>query len=427
MKILVTGATGYIGTRLTFFALKRGHDVVSASRQRPAFFAIPWVFFDLSFDDSIVLPTGIDAVIHLAANTTHTDSLCENSEVSAARKLIKSAQEADARFIFVSSQTARADAPTAYGRTKWRIEQEVLSAGGWVVRPGQVYGGELRGLFGALARTIKELPLLPAFMPAPDIQPIHIDDLTEGLLRIAEPKGARPGVYFLAAPEPVPFSKFLAEIAKSRLRCQRSFVPAPVRLVDMLAPLLGKTSQTRLKLERLHSLFDLPVMDTAPDLKQLGLTLRPLHSGMHPSGSDRRRKLLKEGRALLVYVLKDFPGNAVLRRYVRTIESLRDGQALDLPQTFLSRPILLSLLDHSAWTDQRTWAEFSWRIDTATVLAEATPSGAYRYLQLDRKYGRLNSLLSIGSAMVCELLWRILRPFFLFLTRHALARARGSM
>ena len=72
MKIVVTGATGHIGTRLSFLALKRGHDVIIASRNRPSYES-SWLSFDLSSDNSVVLPRGTDAVVHLAANTTHSN------------------------------------------------------------------------------------------------------------------------------------------------------------------------------------------------------------------------------------------------------------------------------------------------------------------------------------------------------------------
>ncbi len=427
MRIVVTGATGYIGSCLTYLALERGHDVAMASRQRPSSFAAAWFLFDLSSVNSVVLPTDTDVVVHLAANTTHTNCLEEECEVVAAQGLIKSAQEVGARFIFVSSQAARSDAPTAYGRTKWRIEQAVLSAGGWVVRPGQVYGGELRGLFGTLVKTVQQLPILPAFVPSPKVQPIHVDDLAEGLLRIAEGGDIPPGVYCLAAPEPVSFSKFLGEIAQSRLRCRRGFVPVPVVVINALATVLGETLRTRLGLERLRSLFDLPVMATASDLRQFGLTLRPLCSGMHPSGNDRRRCLLREGRALLAYVLKEPLSNAVLRRYVRAIEQLRGGQALWLPKLFLVFPIFLSLLDESAWADKAVGTEFSWRLDASAMLAEATPLGAYRFLGFGREHGVLGSLLSMTNALACEVFWRMLRVPFFPLVRHTLGRAKGAL
>lgn len=426
MRVVVTGATGYIGSCLTYLASRRGHDVVIASRQRPSTFSA-WLLFDLSSDNLVALPAGIGAVVHLAANTTHANRLEDEREVVAAQRLIKSAQEVGAKFIFVSSQTARTDAPTAYGRTKWRIEQEVLSAGGWVVRPGQVYGGELRGLFGMLVKTVQQLPILPAFVPAPKIQPIHVCDLAEGLLRIAERGDVPPGVCCLAAPKPVSFSKFLDGIAKSRLRCWRGFVPVPVVIINALATVLGEALRTRLGLERLRSLFDLPVMETASDLKRLGLTLRPLHSGMHPSGNDRRRCLLREGRALLIYVLKEPPDSAVLRHYIHAIEQLRGGQALDLPNFFLGHPFFLSLLDESAWADETVVTEFLWRLDAATMLAEAAPLGAYRFLGLGREHGVLSSLLTMTNAVACEVFWRGVRLLLFPLVRLALGRAKGAV
>lgn len=420
----MTGATGYIGSCLTCLASRRGHDIVIASRQRHSTFPASWLPFDLSSANSTMLPTNTDAVVHLAANTTHTNRLENECEVVAAQRLIKSAQEVGAKFIFVSSQTARADAPTEYGRTKWRIEQEVLSAGGWVVRPGQVYGGKLRGMFGMLVKTTQQLPILPAFVPTTKVQPIHVDDLAEGLLRIAERGDVPSGIYRLAAPEPISFSKFLDEIAKSRLRCRRGFVPVPVVVINAFAAVLSEALQTRLGLERLRSLFDLPVMETAPDLRQLGLTLRPLRSGMHPSGNDRRRCLLQEGHALLAYILKKPPGKAVLRRYIRAIERLRDGRALGLSSAFLDCPIFLSLIDKPVWANKKAWAEFSWRLDAATMLAEATQTGAYRFLGLGRENGMLSSLFSMTSAVACEVFWRTLRAIFFPLVRLALGRAK---
>lgn len=427
MNLLITGASGYIGRHVINHALKRGHTISAASRHDVIDSRVNWVEFDLLKPTLIPPVEGIEALIHLASNTTQNSDATGEAELLAAQKLLASAKAASTKFIYISSQTARTDAPTSYGRTKWRIEQEVLSAGGWVIRPGQVYGGELRGLFGVLVSTVKHLPILPLFIPTPKVQPIHVDDLAAGLLRIAERGDVPSGIYCLAAPAPISFSRFLGAIAKSRLRCRRMFVPVPVVVINTLAVVLGETLRVRLGLERLRSLFDLPVMETSSDLKLLGLVLRPLHSGMHPAGDGRRRCLLQEGRALLAYVLKEPPASAVLRRYVRAIEHLRSGQALGLTHSILKYPILLSLVDETVWTDKLAGTEFAWRLDAATVLAEATPFGARRFLGLGCGYGRLSSILSMLYAVVCELFWRILRMLFFPVTRLTLGRAKNSV
>jgi NADH dehydrogenase len=424
MRIVITGATGYIGTCLTALAIRRGCDVVMTSRLQPAFStaAVPRLHFDLTSDEPVVLPAGTDVVLHLAANTAASNLLDDVGEVAAAQRLIKSAQKAGARFIFVSSQTARADAPTVYGRIKWRVEQEVLAAGGWVVRPGQVYGGELRGLYGMLVRVVQKLPLLPAFIPSPKMQPIHVDDLAEGLLRIAERSSVQSRVYCLAAPVPISFSTFLAEIAKSRLRCKRVFVPVPVATINVFAAVIGSVWRSRLGLDRLYSLFDLPVMSTTSSLDELGLVLRPLRAGLHASGDDKRRSLLQEGKALLAYILKEQPDSAVLRRYVRAVEELREGRAFGLHGVFLNYPFLLSLLGKTSWFDAATGEEFVWRLDAATALAEASPAGAGRFLGLGRRHGMLDSILLMTIALAGEFFWRLVRVFFSPIHRFSAAR-----
>ena len=102
MRIVITGATGYIGTRLTSLAVKYGHDVVTASRQCPSIGQVTWLFYDLSLVESLALPKATRAVIHLAANTANTNCQHDGVEQVAAQRLIKSAQDLGAKFIFVS-------------------------------------------------------------------------------------------------------------------------------------------------------------------------------------------------------------------------------------------------------------------------------------------------------------------------------------
>jgi NADH dehydrogenase len=198
-------------------------------------------------------------------------------------------------------------------------------------------------------------------------------------------------------------------IASGRVRRLRWLVPVPVMLIQVVSGVLGRRLWIRLGLDRLNSLFELPLMDTANDLQRLGLSLRSLPSGMHPSGGDRRRRLICEGQALLTYVLKERPGTSLLRRYVRAVEKLRGGSLLDLPAWTLRLPIALALLDDRAFALSARGAEFAWRLDAATTLAEATTQGARRFLSLGRSSGALMSLVSISRAVVAEIVWRVLR------------------
>jgi len=422
MKIAVTGVTGYIGICFAKWAISEGHEIVALSRRCPELIICDWIPYELSSKQAPTLPIDTDTVLHLATSKSPNDHGDCAPEVLAAELLIEAAKKVSARFIFVSSQTARPDAPTEYGRIKWRIEKDVLSARGWVVRPGQVYGGTPRGLFGELVKLVQRLPVLPAFMPAPKVQPIHVDDLAAGLLRIAERTDIRPGILCLASPEAVSFTAFLHAIGRNRLRLCRCFLPVPALIISTAIWLVGEPLRTRTGLERLRSLFDLPVMDTAPDLQRLGLQLRPLSSGMHPAGSARRRHLLVEGHALLSYVLRAQPGNSMLGRYVRAIEKLRGGGVLALPKPFVWLPVLLALVDRGIGTETTWEKEFLWRLDAATALAEASPLGARLFIGVGERCGFMSSLFGIARAIAFEASWRILSMVFVPITRIALPR-----
>lgn len=406
MKLVVTGATGYIGERLVRQALSQGHEVIAASRQ-PLNVQVDWIPFDLCSTSEIRLSGTVDAVLHLAAMTA-SSAINPNIEVAAARRLIKVAEQAGAKVIFVSSQTARENAPTAYGRTKWQIEKLVLAAGGWVVRPGQVYGGSERALFGTLVSTVRKLPFIPAFLPAPKVQPVHVDDLVSALLHCAASNSVPSSVLCVGATVPVSFTNFLHTIARERLQQFRLLIPVPIFLIRLVKLIVPSRLEDKLGLERLNSLFDLPVMDTKNDLQLLGVTLRSLSPGMTRSGNSRRRNLIREGQALLAYILKVKPTSTLVRRYVRCIESIRGGSPLHLPRFMLRFPVAIALLEEPSIQSTPTGAEFAWRLNASVVLAEASIQGAHRFLAVGAPSGFISDLRHMAYAIVLEVWWRIL-------------------
>jgi nucleoside-diphosphate-sugar epimerase len=407
MKLMITGATGYIGERLVRSAHLCGHQVVAASRRRPEV-AVDWIAYDLASTAEVEIPPGVQAVVHLAA-ITDTRLVNADMELSAARRLIAAVKQRGTKIIFVSSQTAREDAPTAYGRTKWLIEREVLSAGGLVVRPGLVYGGSERALFGTLVGTMRRFPAVPAFFPAPRIQPIHVDDLASVLLTAAESQELASRVISVGAVETVSFTHFLHCIASKRLRRFRVEVPIPVVLIRLAGILMGSRLRSRFGYEQLISLFALRVMDSRADLLRLGITLRPVESGMAPKGDTRRRELIREGRTFLVYVLKAKPTTALMCRYARAVESLRSGRPLPLPKIVTRMPLAMTLLDDSAVRATPIGTEFTWRMRAAMVLAEASLPGARRFLGVGMATGAVLAWLRLARACLQEFCCRVLR------------------
>ena len=408
MKLAITGASGYIGRRLVKQALALGHEVVVLCRQNPYMPGTEWQHYDLADLNDLSIPAGTSHLIHLAADTgSYTISM--EQEVLSARRLIAATGKAHSSFIFISSQTARAEAPTDYGKVKWQIEQQVTAASGLVLRPGMVYGGSEQGLFGTLVAFIRQHRCIPAFLPAPRVQPVHVDDLCAAILACTQATAPRAHVLCIGTPESVSFTDFLQAIATHWLQVQRIRLPVPVFLLTWISLMMSRATQERTGLYRLTSLFSLPAMETRADLATLKIVLRSLHSGMARSGNGQRRALLREAVALLTYVLRESPSYALVARYVRAIEHSRPLLALNLPSLLLTFPPMLALVDN----DQS--AELRWRLRAAVLLSEATPQGARRFLGPEIAAGALPAIALIVVAVIKEAVWRVasllLRPF----------------
>lgn len=193
-RVLVTGATGFIGGHLVQHALDRGSSVVAASRRLTATLrreAVTWAELDLSRPDAFARQVfaGVECVFHLAARVHVLGDRARNEEQFYAENVAATftlAQQAAAagvrRFILLSSikvngeRTERdrpftaehAPAPLdPYGRSKWQAERallEVAASSGMdavIVRPPLVYGP------GVVANFRKLLTLAYANVPLP--------------------------------------------------------------------------------------------------------------------------------------------------------------------------------------------------------------------------------------------------------------------
>ncbi len=191
MRVLVTGAGGFVGRSLFPYLIGQGHEVIAAS-QRPVeagkWFEVTEVGPDTDWSGAL---DSVEAVVHLAARAhvlrdEATDPLAEHRRVNTEGTLNLARQAAAsgvARFIFVSSigvlgnnslkskngrSFSEADDPSPhddYSRSKWEAEHGLAAIQGIefvVVRPPLIYGprvpGNMRRLLD-LARTGKPFPL----------------------------------------------------------------------------------------------------------------------------------------------------------------------------------------------------------------------------------------------------------------------------
>jgi nucleoside-diphosphate-sugar epimerase len=241
MRILVTGASGFVGHALCARLLEQGHDVGALVRRagsEPA--GTHALAGDLS-DGARLSRTLADenpaCVVHLAAeiasqrserkirevNVDGTARLLEaclsraGSDPSAGPRLVfaSTVVTGDARGALLTEETPL-PVQTPYGRSKQEGERMVLASGlpAVVVRPSHVYGpgGWYVGELIAHLRQPGRFAVIGSGANLWDV--VHVDDVASALA-LATERGATGSTYHVVDDEPITFYDFMALTAEA--------------------------------------------------------------------------------------------------------------------------------------------------------------------------------------------------------------------
>ena len=216
-KILVTGASGFIGSFVVEEALKRGFETWAAvrkgsSRRYLQDSRIRFIELDLDDPDGLrgrLADIGFDYVVHAAGATKCLDAADFFRINTQGTKNLAAAVAATCpglkRFVFISSlsvlgpvrETApytdmtAADTPrpdTAYGRSKLEAERALDGMQGFpfiVLRPTGVYGPREKDYF-MMAESIKRHVDFAAGLRPQDLTFIYVKDLVEAVFLALE-------------------------------------------------------------------------------------------------------------------------------------------------------------------------------------------------------------------------------------------------
>jgi uncharacterized protein YbjT (DUF2867 family) len=199
MRVLLTGANGFIGAQVLAGLRARGHTVVAAVRDpealRRKWPGIETLSIDFNRDLSVEVwrerMVGIDAVIN-CAGVLHGGQRqdIEAIHAEAPIALFDACRQAGvSKVVQVSAISADEKIGTPYALTKKRADDHLrgLDLHWTVLRPSLVYGD---GSYGGTS-TIRGLAGLPFFTPlvgndAAAFRPIHVSDLVETVVRVLD-------------------------------------------------------------------------------------------------------------------------------------------------------------------------------------------------------------------------------------------------
>ncbi|MEO1241408.1 MAG: NAD-dependent epimerase/dehydratase family protein [Pseudomonadota bacterium] len=203
MRIAITGGTGFVGAAAIDHLLNQGHEVAALARDAGRLRRagdVRVVEGDLENTAALAaLARNADAFVHLAGIThARRDEDYEKVNVAGAANAAKAAAQTGAKFIHISSMSARAPSVSPYARSKADSEEAVREASGrnpWLaLRLPAIYGpGDMVTLdYFKLIRA--GLALEPRTAPPARASLLYVDDAAAAILTAAE--AAEPGCVY---------------------------------------------------------------------------------------------------------------------------------------------------------------------------------------------------------------------------------------
>lgn len=248
MRILILGATGYVGSRLVPHLLERGHEVLAASSSRPDPERFGWdprvraLRCDVTDPIAVAAATdGVDAVVYLVHSLNRTDFT--DRDRRGAEIVAAAVADSDVRLVYLSGLVPEVpeEELSAHISSRLEVERILLAAvdGAVALRAGVVLGAGSTSF-----EIIRQISTLFIVQPVPvwmrsSVQPIAISDVLRAITEALE-SDAMSGAIDIGGPDAVAYPDLMLVCARggglSRLRVP--FYLAPTALVGLGAALV---------------------------------------------------------------------------------------------------------------------------------------------------------------------------------------------
>ncbi len=242
--ILLTGATGFIGSHLAAALADAGHQIVCAIKtpgveNLDGRFTYILADYTCDFDIDVwkTRLEGIDVAINaVGIIREHGQQTFAALHDRAPRAFFSACAATGVKVVQISALGADEEARSRYHISKKAADDALL--GSWnrsvVVQPSLVYGPG--GLSARLFNLLASLPVIP--LPGlgdQQIQPIYIDDLTDAIVNLVETDRYLGCRVPLVGPKPLTLRCYLMELRFLMRLGEAPFVHIPLFFVDAAA------------------------------------------------------------------------------------------------------------------------------------------------------------------------------------------------
>lgn len=245
--ILVTGATGFVGSHLISRLIQSGKSVRAYVRQSANIQNLDRLGVDIAYgtiSDRTALKEAmneIDTIIHLVA------IIVEKKNASfiqinhyGTKNVIETAREAGVkRFIHLSALGANSNQQFPYPYSKWLGEQEVRNSGfDWTVFQPSIIFGSGDEFINKLAQVVRLAPIVPILGSGKTkFQPIWVEDICRCVLRVIEDNRTIGKTYQLGGPEHLSYEQMI-DIVMVKLHKQKLKWHFPITLIKPIVKVM---------------------------------------------------------------------------------------------------------------------------------------------------------------------------------------------
>jgi len=213
MKIFVTGATGFTGSRVLPLLLKSGYEVrclyrASSDCSHLSDSKIEWALGDISDSQSLsTVMQGADALVNITSlGFGHADSIISAAQNAGIKRTI---------FISTTAIFTQLNAPSKKVRVAAELAIETRGLKYTILRPTMIYGSSRDRNMWRLIRFMRYSPIIPIFGDGKYLQqPIYVDDVAQAVVSCLSNENTVGKSYNIAGKHALTYNEVIDTIAR---------------------------------------------------------------------------------------------------------------------------------------------------------------------------------------------------------------------